>query len=211
MGHGGAHSTSHVEKKGDGLKKLLELAEQLHARPFIKVGVLFSSASTRAEKPEPKARTKAKTGTDYEKEAWLQKWRGKGPRVPKAGKPQSGTSGRGTENITIAIIHEFGAPRAGIPSRSFLRSTAREKREEWLKLLERVLVLVLKEKLELEEALKLVGERAAADVRRKITSGPGIPPPLKEATIRAKGSSRPLVDTGQLVRSISYEIHTGRE
>jgi hypothetical protein len=126
-------------------------------------------------------------------------------------KPASLTSGRGTENITIAIIHEFGAPRAGIPSRSFLRSTASKKREEWLKMLERVLVLVVKEKLELEDALKLVGERAAADVRRAITSGPGIPPPLKAATIRAKGSSRPLVDTGQLVRSISYEVHTGRE
>ena len=108
--------------------------------------------------------------------------------------------------VELATIHEFGAPRAGIPQRSFLRDTADLKREAWLKTAERLVKLIARGKLTVERALGLLGEKASGDVKRRIKSGTGIPPELQPATIRAKGSSRPLVDTGRLVNSISYQV-----
>lgn len=114
-------------------------------------------------------------------------------------------------DITMAelgAIHEFGAPRAGIPERSWLRSTADEQRRKWLALLERALALVLRGKLDVRQALELVGQRAVADVVKKIRSN--IPPPLAQSTIDRKGSSRALIDKGRFVQSISYEVVSGR-
>lgn len=113
-------------------------------------------------------------------------------------------------NAEVGAIHEFGAPRAGIPERSFLRATADAKAGDWSKLLLRVGRLVGEGKLSAEEALSIVGEQAVMDVRSRITDGPGIAPPLQPATIRRKGSSRPLVDSGRLVQSIGYEVTKGR-
>jgi hypothetical protein len=106
----------------------------------------------------------------------------------------------------LAAIHEFGAPRAAIPERSFLRATADAKRREWLALLERGLRAALAERLTVEQAFGLTAQRAVADIVARIRSGAGIPPPLQPATVRRKGSTRPLVDTGRLVQSISYSI-----
>ena len=123
-----------------------------------------------------------------------------------------GAGGEARDDLTqaeLAAIHEFGAPRANVPERSFLRATADAKRLEWLALLERTLRLVTAGRLELEAALGIVGQKAVADVVARIRRGAGIPPPLQPETIRRKGSDRPLVDTGRLVQSISYEIRKG--
>lgn len=109
----------------------------------------------------------------------------------------------------LGAIHEFGAPRAGIPERSFLRATADAKRLEWMALFERALRLAVAGRLTLDQAMGLVGQQAVADIVARIRDGAGIPPPLKPATIAAKGSTRPLVDTGRLVQAISYEVKKG--
>jgi hypothetical protein len=109
----------------------------------------------------------------------------------------------------LAAIHEFGAPRAGVPERSWLRSTADAKRREWLALLERTLTLAVRGRIDVGAALELVGQRAVADVQKKIRSN--IPPPLAQATIDRKGSSVALIDTGRFVQSISYEVVSGRQ
>lgn len=118
-------------------------------------------------------------------------------------------TGSGPTNVEIGIIHEFGAPGANIPERSFLRRTADHKRKDWLDLMARALGKVVDGKITAQTALGLVGQRASADVKQTITRGAGVPPPLKDKTIAAKGSSRPLVDTGQLVNSITYKVHVG--
>ncbi len=108
-------------------------------------------------------------------------------------------------NVELGVIHEFGAPGAGIPERSFLRSTADRKRQEWLALMTRALGKAVDGKLSVEAAIDLIGLKAVADVKASITRGTGIEPPLKAATIRRKGSSRPLVDTSQLLNSIVHK------
>jgi hypothetical protein len=115
-----------------------------------------------------------------------------------SGSTDSRDDGAGLGNVQIGIIHEFN-------ERSFLRATANAKKAEWLKLLERVLTGALQGKVEIIRGLELVAQKAASDVRRYIMVGQNLKP-LHPRTIKAKGSSRPLVDTGQLVKSIGYQI-----
>ena len=56
----------------------------------------------------------------------------------------------------------------------------------------------------LEAALGYVGEEAKSISKEAVTNG--ISPALKPATIKHKKSSKPLIDTGQLLNSITYEV-----
>lgn len=106
----------------------------------------------------------------------------------------------------LARIHEFGSPAAGIPERSFLRRTFYEKRDEVQKIFKQVIDAMLNKKLPFVKAANIIGLWAATQVKNRITQGEHIPPPLQPATVKRKGSDRPLVDTGALVGSIGYEI-----
>ena len=50
-----------------------------------------------------------------------------------------------------------------------------------------------------------VGMKIENAIRLKILSN--VPPPLKEATIKRKGSSQTLIDSGQMLASISHSIN----
>lgn len=114
-------------------------------------------------------------------------------------------------NVQLAVIHEFGAPSAGIPERSFLRSTFHEKRAAYREMLGKLLKnSVVKGKEDLFHSFALVGQKLSADIKGKFTEGEGIAPPLAAETIARKGSSRPLVDTGTLKNSITYAVVKGK-
>ena len=108
----------------------------------------------------------------------------------------------------LAAIHEFGAPRANVPERSFLRATADEKQREWLTLLERALTQAVRGRLDVETALQIIAQRAVADVQAKIRSN--IPPELAPETVRRKGSTVALIDSGRLLQSISASVVRGK-
>ncbi|MFZ5440466.1 MAG: hypothetical protein ACOZQL_10680 [Myxococcota bacterium] len=111
----------------------------------------------------------------------------------------------GLDNVALAVTHEFGVP-GRIPSRPFLRSTFDLKRDDWGNLLARLITKALKGSITVEQVLGLIGQRASADVRNRITVGTSPFVPNAPFTIAQKGSSRPLVDTGRLVQSISYQV-----
>jgi hypothetical protein len=106
-----------------------------------------------------------------------------------------------SDMVTVAAVHEFGAPRKGIPQRSFLRSTFDLHQKD----LQNVMAAE-KDKILLggtiEDSLDRIGLLHTAQVQARIRSN--IPPPLADATVEAKGSSRALIDTGQLVQSIRH-------
>ena len=104
--------------------------------------------------------------------------------------------------LDIATIHEFGL--GNNPERSFIRATFDENQEQNLELIYRLAQLVVDGKLTREQALNQLGLRFQAQVIDRINSN--IPPPLAPATIKRKGSSLALVDTGQLKSSITYRI-----
>jgi hypothetical protein len=124
----------------------------------------------------------------------------------KAGVLGSAAPRDGISNVDLAMIHEFGAPKAGIPERSFIRSAFDRGRSGYIELLAKFIRRVYERRMTIEQALGLAGLQMATDMKKGVTAGAGIPPPNKEATIKAKGSSRPLVDTGRLVDSISWEV-----
>lgn len=112
----------------------------------------------------------------------------------------------------LATIHEFGKkikhPKLGrttvIPERSFLRATVDQHREAIARrqvLLSQGFVLG---KFELKQALELLGQYAVGLIKQRIALG--IPPPNRPWTIARKGSSTPLIDTGQLRNSITYQV-----
>lgn len=104
--------------------------------------------------------------------------------------------------VMVAAVHEFGSEDGTIPERSYLRSTVKEQNNKYLRLFSKVVNKGIRERREPEFAK--VGEQAVTDVKRKIRSR--IPPALKAATIARKGSSSPLIDTGQLIGSITSVV-----
>lgn len=115
-------------------------------------------------------------------------------------------------NVEIGAIHEFGSPAERIPERSFLRSTMKLNRAAYMRTLRAtVRDRVLQGKATMVQVLNAMGARIANDIKNRITQGAGIPPPLSPQTIARKGSSRPLVDTGQLVNSITWAVVTEKD
>lgn len=115
----------------------------------------------------------------------------------------------GLTNLEIGTIHEFGIP-GFIPERSFLRSSFDKNEEKYQGLLKAGMKNVALGKVPAKTVFEALGMKIVSDVKNGITQGSGIPPPLAPETIARKGSSRPLVDTGQLVASISYVVTTGK-
>ncbi|MEI6807032.1 MAG: hypothetical protein WCK49_11125 [Myxococcaceae bacterium] len=105
----------------------------------------------------------------------------------------------------IAAVHEYGSPENNIPQRSFIRDTHDLNLRANLKRLKRMQEQVLMGKLTQHEALTFLGEVASKQMTSRINQG--IAPALKPATIKHKGSSTPLIDTGQLKGSIGFEVH----
>jgi hypothetical protein len=116
--------------------------------------------------------------------------------------------GEGISMVELAAIHEFGAPRAGIPERSFIRRTFAKKARETAAMTKELARAVVLNKLSVAKALDVLGVWGAAAVRETITQGSPIPPPLAASTVAKKGSTRSLVDTGRLVGAIQHEVVT---
>lgn len=91
-----------------------------------------------------------------------------------------------------------------IPERSFLRSTVDEKSNDYAALLAKLVGQVVDGKITPTQALDRLGLTVERDVKRKIVEIKE--PPNAASTIRMKKSSNPLIDTGQLRQSITYEI-----
>lgn len=114
--------------------------------------------------------------------------------------------------LELAAIHEFGSPKAGIPERSFIRGTldSAEAKASMAKLFADLARKVILGKMSAEKAARIIGAYMVTLIKTRILTGDGIPPPNAQSTIDRKGSSRPLVDTGQLVGAITYEVRKVR-
>lgn len=103
----------------------------------------------------------------------------------------------------IGFDHEFGTEI--VPERSFMRSTLKEKKTEIIALQKKLLKKISEGSMKTAKALGLLGEVVADFISQKITTLKT--PPNAPDTIAMKGSSNPLVDTGQLRNSITYEVN----
>ena len=112
--------------------------------------------------------------------------------------------GNTSDMADLAIEHEFGSDDGRIPERSFLRSSLIENRETYKKYLARLLRQAIRGQITITDMYDRLGAIAAGGAQQKILDGPF--KPLSKLTIKLKGSSKPLIDTGQLLQSITWEV-----
>lgn len=115
--------------------------------------------------------------------------------------------------VKIGAVHEFGAPNRNIPERSWLRSTTDEEQENISKIVSIVHSKVITGQMTLKVALGQIGEYLTGKMKDKIRNK--IPPENAPETVRRKKNKKdtdvPLIDTGQMVQSITHiEVIKGK-
>lgn len=104
---------------------------------------------------------------------------------------------------SVAAVNEFGSPANGIPARPFMgqawQNNITELRALRTGLLARIGRGVLTEAI----ALGILGEWFAGRVKNSILTGKF--QANAQSTIDAKGSSKPLVDTAQMLGSVTHK------
>lgn len=108
----------------------------------------------------------------------------------------------GLTNVQVASYHEFGTEN--IPQRSFIRSNDEKNKAQYKKVIAEIKDKIIFGQMKVDQGLGLLGEKVRADIQAGIRAG--IEPALSEKTIKAKGSSVPLIDTGQLIQAITYDV-----
>ena len=140
--------------------------------------------------------------TDKGLKKLLRKWRlKKSPKV-KVGVLGGDRKNDQINNVQLAIIHEFGTDK--IPKRSFIRDSVDQNKDKIQKVISREAKAIADEKYNTSVAMERLGLYIVGVIKKRISTG--IPPALEENTIKRKGSSIPLIDTGQLRNSITHEV-----
>lgn len=111
--------------------------------------------------------------------------------------------GSGTTVAQIGFYHEFGTVMA--PERSFIRSTINGQSKDIKKVASAQYKKVLNGDITTEDGLGVLGAFTAGLIQEKFTSNDWVP--NTDRTQARKGSSAPLIDTGQLRQSISFKVN----
>ena len=110
----------------------------------------------------------------------------------------------GTPVAYVATIHEFGTGR--IPARPFMRPAVADHGGEWLELIGQGVKASMMGGPSPAEVLELVMLQAAGNVAEKIHSLPPLDPKASAVTIKRKGHSKALIDTGQMFQSVTGKV-----
>jgi hypothetical protein len=127
--------------------------------------------------------------------------------------PDPGETVTPPNNAEIGYINEFGDPASHIPPRPFLVPAMEAMQPEIIDRLHKIADAAIAGRgpEAVDRGLHVLGLRAQAAVRKKITDGPFAP--LAPYTIWKRQNrkaprmgTKPLIDTGALRRSINYAI-----
>lgn len=122
------------------------------------------------------------------------------------GVPQSEGEREYNEEITNAqlmFIHSEGSPVNNIPPRPVIDITLKEEKSKINEKFKKIINNVLNNTNPKQE-LERLGIYVVNKIKAKF--GSEELEPLKPQTIKAKGSDRPLIDTGQLRNSVTYIV-----
>lgn len=108
----------------------------------------------------------------------------------------------GSFMASIASKNEFG--NSWIPPRPFFRNAISNEEEKWGEL-----ILKFFKNAKAEQALGMLGEVVRVDIVKSIDKTNT--PPNSPVTIARKGSSKPLVDTGLMRSSVSFQVRSENE
>lgn len=122
-----------------------------------------------------------------------------GPDRVKVGFPSGAAGG---EIIARATWQEFGTSR-GIPERPFIRNAFHQNVGAYRAAMMTGARAIVRGGMSKTVVLSQLGLKAAGDIQRSM---PGTPPPNAPSTVRQKGSSTTLVDTGQMRQSVTWKL-----
>lgn len=132
-----------------------------------------------------------------------------GPFEVKVGFPSGKTSG---EIVMRAIWNHYGT-RGGasgggwggpIPPRPFLLNAVRKNRAKYLENMRKGAKGIIRGTHSTRAILSRLGIEAADDIRQEITDLKS--PPNSPTTIKMKGSSNPLIDTGEMRSKVTWKV-----
>ena len=107
----------------------------------------------------------------------------------------------------LALIQNFGSHTNNIPARDFIGGPIETKKEDILKFMKSDRVKMMIEDKQIKAVYTWLGIMMEGIIVRAFpTSGYGKWKPNAPATIEAKGSDRPLIDIGELSKSITSEV-----
>lgn len=122
--------------------------------------------------------------------------------------PEAQNDVDGSTLAEIAAAHEYGT--AVIPQRSWIRRTFTDQLDELKGMQTKLSKALLDGKMDVLRAMSLLGTWGAAAIKATVTQG-RVTPKLEESaaglrTIERKGSSQTLIDTGQMVNSVTWVV-----
>lgn len=123
---------------------------------------------------------------------------------------KAGAAKRGQRAITVADVAEWAEFGIGQPQRSWLRGWIDAHEDLIQRQIAAEMQAVISARRTRSQAIKRLGVWIQGEIQLNIANHPANGfPPNAPSTIARKGSSTPLIDTGQLRASISHRIVQG--
>jgi len=123
-----------------------------------------------------------------------------GPLRVKVGFPAGQTDG---DVVARAIWNHYGTSR-GIPSRPFLLNAMRKNKKKYRTAMRTSAGKILRGETSVGTVVRKLGVLAQGDIQDEITTLRT--PKNADATVKAKGSSNPLIDTGEMRQAVTYKV-----
>ena len=121
----------------------------------------------------------------------------------RVGVLENATYPDGTPVAMVAFWNEYGTKRS--PVRAFFRTTVSEQKKNWVLSVQNL----MKMHNDPKQVMGLIGVHMQEQIVQSINTWSD--PPNSAYTIAKKGSSKPLIETGVLMRSIKSEVGEGED
>lgn len=102
----------------------------------------------------------------------------------------------------IAAQNEFGTKK--IPARPFMSTSFDENRDKFIKVINDEYTKIINGQSNVKKSLNLLGILGVNLIQQKIRAIQN--PPNSPKTIAIKGSSKPLIDFGQMIQSVRHKV-----
>lgn len=121
----------------------------------------------------------------------------------------------GTPVAYVAVIHEFGFLKGGIPPRPFMRPTVSREEATWRRFIAQEAKKIIAGTQTMENLFNILGLNISGEIARSISEV--VSPPLLEATIKSKvrkmadaktvgALDKPLVETGLMLDTVTFTV-----
>lgn len=107
---------------------------------------------------------------------------------------------------TYAAVQEFGSADGRVPARHWQTRSIEENGQVIQAAVAAATAAILDRRVSKRAAADNLGADVADIVRAHVNSA-NFPPPLKPATIAAKGHSKAMVDSGKMMQSITHRVN----